>query len=191
MKNNQENLFGEEAARAADQEILSKMDKAINKSLEPKIKESVYQKEIWDLGIRMGWYPCKIENQATFDPAGFRRNFAGGTKRNGMSDLFLFVGGRVIFCEVKVPEKYAFILRNWDKIKAYVPKPKVKGEKKKPKPEKQRYQEQMRFLERSTELGQIGFFADGARTFCQKLLENSHLLNLSPAEKEEISRLAL
>ena len=178
--------YQESNSQVEKAEILKPLSK---KSTEPKIKESFYQKEIWDLAIRMGWYPCKIENQATFDPAGFRRNFAGGTKRNGMSDLFLFVGGRVIFCEVKVPEKYAYILRNWDKIKAYVPKPKVKG-KKRVKPEKERYQEQMRFLENVIDKGQVGFFADGSKTFCQKLLENSHKLDLSIAEVEEISRLA-
>lgn len=154
---------------------------------ETNLKETHYQKEIWEFCERMGWYPCKIENQATFDPAGFRRNFAGGTKRKGLSDLFFFVGGRVIFCEVKVPEKLAFILRNYEKIKAHVPKPKIKGVKKK-YDAKENYQHQIRFVERVNGLGQIGFFADGVRSVCLELLKHPHIL--TPGEFEEVSRLA-
>lgn len=153
--------------------------------------ESDVQKELWDLLERLGMFPIKFENQATFDPTGFRRNFAGGSKRRGVSDLF-FTAGRLVVCEVKTPDKYAFIMRNWDKIREHIPKPlppKVKGVKrKKPNDDKQRYKEQMEFIDKMKSLGHSGFFADSVKTLCIELLKEPH--HLTPFQLGEVSRLA-
>lgn len=160
------------------------------KSLEESIplNEQHYQTEIWKFLERLDMFPVKFENQGTFDPTTMQRRFIqGGTKRKGVSDLFFFCGGCVVFCEVKVPEKYTYILRNWDMLKAHVPKPRLKGVKKK-YDAKENYQEQIRFIETVTLKGQIGFFADGVPTLCNELLKRPHLL--TPFQLEECSRLA-
>jgi hypothetical protein len=167
--------------------------KSYIKALEDElpIQETDVVKEMWDFLERMGMFPIKFENQATFDPTGFRRNFAGGTKRKGISDLF-FTAGRLVVCEVKTPDKYAFIIRNWDKIRFHTPKPlppKVKGVKrKKPNDDKQRYKEQMEFIERMKTLGHGGFFADSVQRICIELLKEPHYL--TPFQLAECSRLA-
>ena len=153
------------------------------------ITEQEVQKPIWNWLEKMGYLPIKFENQATFDPAGFRRNFAGGTKRKGVSDLIFFIGGRVVFCEVKVPDRYEYIIRNWEKIMAHTPKPKVKG-KKNSKDDKTRYKEQILFLEEVKARGQIGFFADGLGRLAKEILNHSHLLSLSDEEIRELQSLA-
>lgn len=151
-------------------------------------KESFYENQIWDFLEGMGWFPIKFENQATFDPTAFkRRAFNGKKKRRGVSDLIFFCGGKAVFCEVKAPERLAYILRNWDKILAHIPKPRVKGTKAK-YDQKKNYQEQIRFIQSIQERGQIGFFADGVQSLCANLIKFPHLL--TPQELEVCSRLA-
>lgn len=158
----------------------------------PKIIETDVQMEIWNFLERLGMFPIKFENQGTFDPrTGMRRKIIGGTKRKGVSDLFFTAGGLVV-CEVKTPDRYGYIERNWDKIREHVPKPvpkKVKGVKtKKVSDDKQRYKEQMEFIEEMKRLGHRGFFADSVQRVCLELLKEPHLL--TPFQLGEVSRLA-
>lgn len=157
----------------------------------PKRKETDIQQEIWEFLERLGMFPIKFENQATFDPMGFRRKFIGGTKRRGVSDLF-FTAGRLVVCEVKTPDRYGYIKRNWDKIREHIPKPvpkRVKGIKtKKVSDDKQRYKEQMEFIDKMKSLGHSGFFADSVKTLCIELLKEPHYL--TPFQLGEVSRLA-
>lgn len=156
-------------------------------------QESDVQREIWDFLERIGCFPIKYESQGTFDPrTGMRRKIEGGTKRKGVSDLFFSVLGGLVVCEVKTPEKYAYIIRNWETIRTHLPKPvpaKVRGVKtKKVDDPKQRFKEQMEFIEKMKSLGHSGFFADSVQRVCIELLKNPHLL--SPFQLQEVSRLA-
>lgn len=161
----------------------------------PKEKETDVQSRIWEFLESLGMFPIKFENQGTFDPrTGMRRKIVGGTKRKGVSDLFFSVGGRLHVCEVKTPEKYGYIVRNWDKIRNHIPKPVPKRVKGQPKPkkvndDKQRYKEQMEFIDKMVELGHVGFFADSVERLCIELMKNPHLL--SPLQLREVSRLAV
>jgi hypothetical protein len=157
------------------------------------ILESEVQMNIWEWLERLGLFPIKFESQGTFDPrTGMRRKIIGGTKRKGVSDLFFTVGGRLRVCEVKTPDEYAYIMRNWDKIRVHVPTPpppKVKGEKqKKVNDKKLHYQEQMFFIDKMTEIGHGGFFADSVERVAIELMKEPHLL--SPLQFQECSRLA-
>lgn len=169
-------------------EKLLPKDKIAALEAELPVSETQVQKPIWDWLDSRGYFPIKFENQATFDPAGFRRNFAGGTKRKGVSDLIFFIGGKVVFCEVKVPDRLEFIIRNWEKIMTFAPKPRIKG-KKKVKNDKERYKEQIGFIEEVKARGQIAFFADGLPCLAKELLKNSHLLSLSDKEIGELQSL--
>ena len=152
-----------------------------------KTKEGVIQDQVWKFLESINAYPCKIENQATMDPMGFRRNFSGGTKRKGLPDLFFFIGGHTVFCELKTPENYGYIQRNWDKLRSFVPAPKVKGQKKK-YDRREQYQNQIIFIEEVRSRGQIAFFADSIQVICKELSDLFHkgVLNLSKSELEAI-----
>jgi hypothetical protein len=160
----------------------------------PKIKESEIENEIFDFLERIGAFPLKFENQGTFDSrTGMRRKVVGGKKRLGVSDLFFSVGGRLHVCEVKTPEKYGYIFRNWNAIRAHVPKPVPRRTPGGPKPKKKddpkkRYQEQIEFIEKMKSLGHGGFFADSVQRVCLELLKEPHLL--SSLQTQECSRLA-
>ena len=158
------------------------------------VLESEIQMQIFEWTDSLGMFPIKFESQGTFDPrTGMRRKIIGGTKRKGVSDLFITVGGKLRVCEVKTPDELGFIERNWDKIRAHVPKPippKVKGVKRKPvNDSKQRYKEQIEFIEKMKELGHGGFFADSIHRLAIELLKEPHLL--SPLQLRECSRHAV
>lgn len=153
--------------------------------------ESEVQAKIWEWAESLDMFPIKFESQGTFDSrTGMRRKIIGGTKRKGVSDLFITVGGKLRVCEVKTPEEYGYIMRNWDKIRNHVPKPvppKIKGVKRKPvNDSKQRYKEQMEFIEKMKELGHGGFFADSIQRVATELMKEPHLL--SPLQLRECSR---
>lgn len=153
-----------------------------------KTKEGVIQTEVWNFLESIGAYPCKIENQATMDPMGFRRNFSGGTKRKGLPDIFFFIGGKTVFCELKTPDNYGYIKRNWDKLLSFTPMPKVKGQKKK-YDRREQYQHQIFFIEEVRNRGQIAFFADSVKVICEELLKQVEHDNLylSPSELRAVT----
>lgn len=63
-----------------------------------------------------GLYPIKIDNTGIFDPKKrvFRQR-ANPYKRSP-PDIIFFYQGQAVFCEVKTPDKLAYIQRNWKKL---------------------------------------------------------------------------
>ena len=113
------------------------------------MSEKAIEKQILEyLELRKA-FPCKIERQGTFDPSkGKYRANKSKFKRNGISDVMFFWKDRVYFCELKTPEKYGYISRNFDKLKNRL----VKSQ--------QGISNQIEFILSVREKGQIGFICD-------------------------------
>lgn len=153
-----------------------------------KEKESAIQTRTLGFLQSIDTLPCNFQNQGTVDPKGFRRKFNSSSKRLGISDLFFFIGGKVVFCEVKTPEKYRYIMKHWDTLLSYEPPPKIKGQKKK-SDDKERYRNQIIFIEETNTRGQIGFFADSIAKLCEELLKavEQERLQLSASEIDTLT----
>ena len=89
------------------------------KPLKMKISEKQVENKLLDYLENRGCFPCKIERQGTFDRSkGIYRMNKSKYKRNGISDIMFFYKDTVYFCEVKTPEKYGYIQRNFEKLQA-------------------------------------------------------------------------
>lgn len=94
-------------------------------------------------------YPCKLENQGTFDP--IKKAYRGNRskfKRDGLPDIMCFYLGKVVYFEVKKPEEYKYIVKHYDRLRKGLVKSKIK------------VTNQINFHEQVIKRGQYAFFTD-------------------------------
>ena len=67
-----------------------------------------------------GFYPIKIDNVGIFDPKKKVFRQKKSPYKRSPPDIIFFYKGETIFCEIKTPEKLAYITRNWKNLVAKV-----------------------------------------------------------------------
>lgn len=119
------------------------------------------------LSVMRGCAFLKLNNTGIYDEkAGKFRTLQNKFTPLGVPDIFGSYFNRACWIEVKTPEKYGYLMRNYDELKGYLPEFGKKKNK-----DKERYKNQIQFIEHRRKVGDIAFFADSIEMVKEKLGE--------------------